>query len=274
MAPFVRTLALTLCCLFVPAAQAAAYYVATPLARVVQADGPVEGSPEAPAEGPVEGPPEAPGGGQSGSGQLSLTYNGYLEQPIENFGQFVVFLSNQGEGDLSLVSIQVSAGQPQFQLQSNDCPAVLGAGDSCAVEVSFMSTEANEYMGALEVATSEGISYATLTGVTMVEDLEALAVWDVPLFVGANPYGNTDTVFRLHNEGTVAVAINNISLAGDAAFSLRDNFCPAVLAAGDSCFVTLRLESLSLGFYNTRLTVDSSARVEEFDIQGEVSKSY
>ena len=48
-------------------------------------------------------------------------------------------ISNTGSGSLNITSITI-IDSPNFSIQSNTCPASLGAGSSCTVDVEFLST--------------------------------------------------------------------------------------------------------------------------------------
>ena len=74
----------------------------------------------------------------------------------------LVTLTNNGNASLTLTSVAVSSGF----FRSSDCTAIITAGSSCSINVSFFPTTAGPYNGQVSVFSSapEGVDTVGLTG--------------------------------------------------------------------------------------------------------------
>jgi len=144
---------------------------------------------------------------------------------------------------LAINSITIGGTNPLQFAQTNNCPASLAAGASCTVNVTFkptwlnaaapMSATINVSAGSPAVSKSAALT-GTISG-TAYTIAPASLSFSSPLNVESA--GQTVTVT---NATGTAVAINSISIVGTNSLQfLQTNDCPASLAAGDSCTVSV-----------------------------------
>lgn len=170
-----------------------------------------------------------------------------------------VLLTNTTDGDLDITDI---AATGDFEVGTNSCVRTLAPGASCEVPVTFKPTAPGPHNGQLQISTNDFPQprIVNLRG-------ESVATTPVPTFAssGARLAGSFGTrlvgaahssVVKLINEGNEALIFNGFSLVGDA-FSFTHD-CPATLAAGASCELTLSFSPTAVGEYSGTLTLDSN----------------
>ena len=168
----------------------------------------------------------------------------------------------------------------EYEIVDENCGGSVSDGSSCQVTVAFAPTSAGDLPGELrvnydsggcEVALSatvsparvcEGQVKAELTGVGLAGGTLAMPE---AVNVGAAVFGGAgvSTNVTLTNNGNGPVNISSISIAGP--FTLVNN-CPATLAAGASCTLTVGFTAPGVGPFTGTLTVVSDGGSAEIPV--------
>ncbi len=172
-----------------------------------------------------------------------------------------VVLTNVGREPLSFASPASATGP--FLVQSN-CAGVLASGASCVFNLSFAPTSRDAAQGTLSVPTSAGTKLVALAGQGTQAHASGLPA---SVDFGALPVGETSGVspLVLRNTGNAALEVQAISVTGP--FS-RTEDCPASLAPGAECTVSLRFAPLARGAASGTLSVATSAGALSSTLQG------
>jgi hypothetical protein len=138
--------------------------------------------------------------------------------------------------------------------QTNNCSSVLATGASCSAQVTFTPAATGLRSGTLTVPTGN---------TTLTSSLSGTGVAPAPVFTpAAVNFGNqrvATTVSQnltLANNGTAPLNISAITLSGSAEFNETNN-CPASLAPGASCTVSVAFKPLSRGSKTATLSFTS-----------------
>jgi hypothetical protein len=148
-------------------------------------------------------------------------------------------------------------------VQTNDCPAALPPGATCTVTV---VVEPGQYSGQFPVTiVSNGSGTTQVVYVAYTLGIASVAWSDTNYFPFAafpgTPPGSTTTLVRtLTNQGNIALPITGFGIAPAGEFT-QSNDCPASLAVGASCHVTLQFSPQSLGNRAATLTASFGSQV-------------
>jgi hypothetical protein len=133
------------------------------------------------------------------------------------------------------------------------------------VTVTFAPTATGSYSGSLVVAGVMGSQIVTLTGTGTAV---VLAVTPTKLAFGSLVMGDDTTLpITVSNATAVSFGVKSIVLTG-ASFSQTNN-CPATLAAGSSCIITVQFAPSAVRTYSGRVTVtDGTGRTYVVTLSG------
>jgi hypothetical protein len=151
------------------------------------------------------------------------------------------------------------------------CGSSLAAGGNCTVSVTFTPTAAGTRAGSLTINLSTGAQTVSLTGIVSSSSaIGVLSLSPSPVTfnngytIGDNP-SRTVTV---KNTSASSAGITAITLSGDSSLTQRNN-CPATLAAGASCTVTVTFQPVAYGTFTGTLTVtETSGAVDTVAVTG------
>jgi parallel beta-helix repeat protein len=167
-------------------------------------------------------------------------------------------LSNTGTTCFQFSGLQMSG---DFS-QANNCPAAgLRAGSSCTYYVTFSPTAQGPRTGALTVTGSNGVVTSSpsvsLNG-TGTALPAAVSLSATQLTFGPQPIGTTSAaqIVTLTNTGGASLSIAGISVTGP--FSETNN-CPASLAGGTSCTISVNFASSTQGTQSGYLSISDNA---------------
>jgi hypothetical protein len=172
-----------------------------------------------------------------------------------------VTLNNIGTAPLTITNIVPSG---DFS-QTNTCPGTLPAGQNCVATVTFSPTTTGTRTGsvAFNFASSAARS-VHLTGVGTLVAVSATALNFGNVNVDGLPPSLTVTV---SNPGIAAAGIA-VTLKAPAVYRLT-NACPATLAAGANCTVTVKFLPQAAAYYTGTLTItDASGMAQKVSITG------
>jgi Abnormal spindle-like microcephaly-assoc'd, ASPM-SPD-2-Hydin/Beta-propeller repeat len=168
-------------------------------------------------------------------------------------GSQTIGVTNTGNGNLSFTSI---VAQGDFT-ETNNCPASIAPSATCTVTVAFVPTTSGARSGSItftDVAAGSP-QMVTLSG-TATEG--ALTPSETTLSFGMEPIGSSTPAqtVTLKNTGSGPYIVNAISALG--AFSETNN-CPAALASGSSCTVSVVFTAVTSGAASGAIAVNGSA---------------
>ena len=182
--------------------------------------------------------------------QVSPSGLSFADLVVGQSAASAVLLENSGTAPLTLNSVTYSGGDA-FVIDSSSCTANLGAGQNCAIGVSFSPPARGQHSGAISVSTSAGQASISLAGRGLQGVLQASAsslTFD-PVIVG----NNSSRALQISNTGD-AVA-SGISFEAATPFSVG-GACSAV-APGDSCELLLQFQPTGPGAFNGSLVLSS-----------------
>ena len=160
-------------------------------------------------------------------------------------------LTNTGDQNLTISSISVTDAFSQ----TNDCGPTLPSGYLCQIEIVFTPTTAGAASGMLSVTdnASNSPQQVKLSGIGTVITFTPTAV-----NFGDQNVGTTSLVapITVANVGSVAVAINSISITGadPGDFSETSN-CGSRLPANGSCTINVRFKPTATGARSATVSV-------------------
>ena len=169
----------------------------------------------------------------------------------------MVTLSNPGTGALTLTGIATSANFGE----TNNCGGSVAVGGACTINVTFSPTATGSLNGALTITdnASGGSQTVALTG-TGINATATLA--PASLSFGSQVVNTTNAVLKvtLTSTGTTNLIVSSIKTTGTNAGDFPEtNNCPASLAPGAKCTISLNYAPTVLGAETASLTVTDNA---------------
>ena len=165
-------------------------------------------------------------------------------------------LTNTGAGCFQFSGTQITG---DFS-QTNTCPAAgLRGGSSCAYSVTFTPTTSGTRTGTLTVPGSDGVTRSapsvSLNGTGLTPP--AVLLSPASLNFGYVPMGGNSTqTVTLTNTGQASLSIYSVSAGSPFA---AYNYCPASLAGGGSCSITVVFTPTVAGSKSGLLSVSDNA---------------
>lgn len=177
-----------------------------------------------------------------------------------------------GSADLALASISLSGTHSGQFAQSNNCGSVLPAANTCTIQVRFGPTSVGAKVADLVVTPSGGATARRValagTGVG-----SSLVVAPASLSFGTVARGTVSTAktVTVSNTGAIALPIKTIALTGtNHAQFLQTHACPAELAVGGTCKVSVKFKPTSIGAKSAglRITPGGGASIATIALTG------
>src|SRR5438094_891288 len=210
---------------------------------------------------------DAAGNVGGGGTSHSVPLTGSLAQPVASFNrQALTYTQNLGTSSGAQTIMLRNNGQAPLHLsgihddgdfaQSNNCPAVLAPGASCAISVIFEPTNLGERDGYIVVA-DDSVDSPQRIPVTGIATMALVQLTPARLSfsqnVGATAAQQTAT---LTNRGDGPLTIARILATGDFSAS---SHCPPVLLPGQSCSIGVSFTPQAGGARNGNLLVTNDA---------------
>jgi len=143
--------------------------------------------------------------------------------------------------------------------QSNNCPASLSAGSTCAINVTFTPTASGIRNGTLTISDNASGSpqSVNLTGTGSVASAPIATVTPANLAFAAQSVGTSSAAqaVTLTNTGNATLNITGIQMTGDYA---QSNNCPASLSAGSTCAINVTFTPTQTGTRNGSVAISDS----------------
>jgi parallel beta-helix repeat protein len=199
---------------------------------------------------------------------LTTTSSATLSPGVLDFGtiavgsasnpQAVTFTATQG-----CVAKPTVAASGDFH-ETDNCASVLATGASCSIQVTFSPIAAGARTGTL-TATSGSINLSSNLSGQAGSAVASLAPTN--LVFANQPVGTTSAaqILTLTSSGTLPLQIGGINIAGDFA---QANNCPASLAPGASCSISVRFIPATTGVRSGTLVVSSNGGAVSSSLNG------
>lgn len=176
-----------------------------------------------------------------------------------------VTVTNSGNAALSVSSVAVAGVNANDFAQTNTCPispSTLAAGASCVVSVTFAPTGGGSRSATLAISDDAGGSPqgVALSG---TGDAPAASVSPGSVAFGSQTTGTVSSArsVTLSNSGTAALVISSIGVTGANAGDFgQANTCPASLAVGASCSISVTFAPSATGSRSAAVTVVDNDR--------------
>jgi Beta-propeller repeat/Abnormal spindle-like microcephaly-assoc'd, ASPM-SPD-2-Hydin len=156
-------------------------------------------------------------------------------------------LANTGSSTLTINKIYVAGVNAVDFAETNNCPAMLAAGGSCTIEVTFTPTEKDKRKGVLAISDSDPtrLQAVALIGTGTVVNLSPKTLRFGKQLVGTASAPKTVT---LTNTGSATLNFTGISIAGsDAGDFAQINTCGTGIGGGASCTITVTFKPTATG---------------------------
>jgi uncharacterized repeat protein (TIGR01451 family) len=175
-----------------------------------------------------------------------------------------VTLTNSGNAALTIAGITVTGTNPGDFAQTNTCPASLAAGANCTITVTFKPTLAGARSAAISIADNAAGSPQTvsLTGTGTTATAPAVTLAPTSLTFASQTVGTTSPsqAVTLTNSGSAPLTITGITVTGaDAGDFAQTNTCPASLAAGANCTITVTFTPTLAGARTGAISIADNA---------------
>ncbi len=195
------------------------------------------------------------GTGQGPAVTLTPSSLAFPSMPVgTSSGSQSITLANTGNMDLALSAIQAAGDYTQ----TNNCPASLAAGTTCTINVTFTPTEVGTRTGTVTISDNVAGSpqSAGLTGSGIVQSA-LVALTPASLTFASVPVSSSGVAqtVTLANTGNMALNISTIQIAGDYG---QTNNCPASLAAGATCSISVTFTPTRTGTRTGTVTISDS----------------
>jgi hypothetical protein len=140
--------------------------------------------------------------------------------------------------------------------ETNTCGSSITPGGNCAVTVTFTPTVAGTRAGTLTVNLSTGTQTVSLTGIGSSSSATGMLGFSpVSLtFSGYTIGDNPSQTVTVANASGSSAGIAAIAISGDPSLTQRNN-CPASLATGATCTITVTFQPTAYGTFTGTLTV-------------------
>ena len=183
-----------------------------------------------------------------------------------------ITLRSTGVTALPITSIAIGGTNPGQFAQTNNCGTSVAAGASCAIKVTFKPTGTGSKVAALSVTAGGGAGTKTAslsgTGVRSTFSVSPTALRFGN--VARNAISTAKTVL-ISNTGGVVLPIISINLAGtNPGQFARTSNCPAQVAAGGSCTVSVVFKPTSTGAKSAvlQITPGGGAALQSASLRG------
>lgn len=219
-------------------------------------------SAHSPSSASLNGNGTAAPAGQVSVNRLSLSYPAQANG--SRSASQTVSVSNSGSAPMQLSSIAINgtnAGDFAIDNALSDCNTTssMAVGASCTVGVSFAPTvSSGSRSAALNISASNSSATVSLSGTAAPAGQPAVTWNPGSLDFGNVPLGSSASrSLSLSNSGTSTLTLN-APVVSPTAYALSHN-CPASLAAGASCSLTVAFTPDRSGSLGGTLTLQSNA---------------
>ncbi len=206
------------------------------------------------------------GAGQAPAVTLTPTSLGYGSQLIGTTSAAQsATLRNSGTAPLTISSIGLGGANAGDFAQTNDCPVApvtLAVNATCTISVTFGPTATGSRTASVSIADdAAGSPHSVALSGTGTQPAPAVTLTST-LGFGNQRVGTASAAQQatLTNSGNAALAITSIAVTGtNASDYAQTNTCPASLAAGASCTISVTFTPSATGSRTASVTVTDNA---------------
>ena len=208
------------------------------------------------------------GAGTLGAAAVTLSPSfAHLRRPLgrHDLGRAARLLTNTGLGPLTIATFRINGADAADFAQGADCPIgpdSLGSRRVCTIYVSFTPHSAGLKSATLTIGDDAPTSPQTVAlGGRGLSDPQ-VSVSPSSLSFGSETVGTESgqQTVSITNTGGGPLAIASIGVTGvDAGDFVEGDDCPATLAIGASCSVTIGFDPAAAGLDNASLTLSDNA---------------
>ena len=175
-----------------------------------------------------------------------------------------VTLTNSGSASLIINSISLTGANPGDFAQTNTCGTSVAAGARCTINVTFTPAAAGSRSATLTMNDNAADSPQSVplsgTGTTAVAPAVSLSPTSVSFAEQQVSSTSTAQAVSLTNSGTASLSISSISVTGTHAGDFaQSHTCPASLAAGAKCSISVSFTPTAAGSRSAALTIADNA---------------
>ncbi len=168
-----------------------------------------------------------------------------------------VTISNTGTATVTLIAIPTPTGD--YSISANTCGGTVAAGANCSVSITFSPTAIGTRTGTLTITSNatNGPFTVNLTGIGQTK----LLTFSSNLLTYPGQLLNTTSAAQsvtISSTGNTAVSFNPIA-APSGNYAISANTCPAILAAGTNCSVSITFTPTVGGTNGGSLTITDDA---------------
>jgi hypothetical protein len=164
-----------------------------------------------------------------------------------------VSIINSGDVSLQVTSVTASGDFTAV----NGCGAFLVAHSSCTISVAYVPRSVGAATGTLSITDLNRTQSVALNGTGLVPAGVSLTPFTLGFGnVGLGLVSAPQTVMLTNNGGS-PLSIGGVTISGD--YAISGNTCPATLAAGNACALTITFTPTGAGLRSGMLTVTDNA---------------
>src|SRR5215211_357907 len=172
-------------------------------------------------------------------------------------------LSNNGTAPLAISNITIAGANAADYAHTTNCPATLAPGSSCTISVTFTPTAPGTRVASIFVTdNATGSPHAVGLSGTGTAAAPGASVTPGSLEFGSqlvDTAGDAKSA-TLTNTGTAPLTVGNITIGGtNASDYAQTNTCPATLAAGSSCTISVTFTPTAAGPRTASVTITDDA---------------
>ena len=173
----------------------------------------------------------------------------------------VATLTNTGNINLTITSIQITGTNSSDFAQTNNCPASVQPNSGCQISVTFTPTATGTRNAAVTIADNapDSPQSVSLTGIGV---LPAVTFSPTSLNFGNQGVGTTSSpqVTTLSNSGAGVLTITSIGITGaNSSDFAQTNNCPGSVPANGSCQISVTFSPTATGTRNAAVSVADNA---------------
>jgi hypothetical protein len=225
----------------------------------------------------VPDPVDLTGSAGSSAPKLGISAAGhdFGNVTVNTVASTTLTLTNSGAGDLNIS--QITATGATFGATGVSVPAVVPAGGTATVNVSFSPKTAGSYTGTVAITSDDPTTpnaTVSLTGVGTAVDVGKLTATPTSLSFSNVKVGSSATaVTTLKNTGTANLTLSQIS-TGTTVYSTSGVSVPVVMAPGDSLALTVKFAPTAAGTKSDSVSlVNSQGEITSVSLSGTAVQS-
>ena len=207
--------------------------------------------------------------------EISAASHDFGKVTVNTVANSTLTLTNSGAGNLNIS--QINATGATFSVTGVSVPAVVPAGGTATLNVSFSPKAAGNFTGTMAIASDDPTTpnaTVSLTGVGTAVDVGKLTATPASLSFSNVKVGSSATaVSTLKNTGTANLTLSQIS-TGTAVYSTSGITAPVVMAPGDSLTLTVKFAPTAAGAKSDSVSlVNSQGGITSVSLSGTAVQS-